>query len=939
MSLTLPIIVYGNGDLFAEYFNAIVATFGMNDFNRLLRITILLAGFTASFGFIFKQDLMVMVRWLGLFYLVIYVLFLPQASVIIVDRINGNKEVAVDHVPLGLSILASYTSVIGDTLTRTIESNFTMPDYMPYHKTGMVFASQLFEASSQFEITDAVFDKNLSEFVHQCIFYDVLLNKYSLDALTSSTNIWELVSAHASPARAFIYNDTIYTCKEGITYLTRDWKAAIDNAITKYSERIYPSVSKESAKSKILVDLPLSYSYLTHVSESATTIMQQNLMENAIQRGVVSMGTSLNATAAIESYAYARAQEQKRLTNKTIGDMAAYWLPLMKNAFEAIMYGSFIFILLLSIFPFGLHILKNYLYTLVWLQTWAPLYAIINLIVSYYAQIHSSAAAIDGLSLKASAGILQINSDIAGLAGYLTLTVPFISAGLVKSMAGTFTHISQFVGGVTQSTGGTAAAEGATGNMSFGNTSLNNHNNFNTSSNHLDTSGRVSSGTLTTQDFGGSLLTKMSDGSVVMDMKSATSSLPLTPNIAGSIRESYSNQAEHSTSAALNDGQAFSQSMSNAMREMNQLGSHLNNSEGSSEGWTQGMNADVSKAFHSNKSITQDYASKHGLSYGDAANVLSNAYIDSKLSASLGVDSGRTLPGKFASLVTGIKGGASASGSTGASRTAGHTSFDNNNHDFSDAHSYIQNSGYSENVNVIERASHDHSLKVGNEMGNRYASDMSASFDKAESARSDMQSNWSQAESARQYASYAEEKANSINENASQRFKEWVMNQPGTDGKDRMGYSGAAAVLQDPKTAMHYGSLFMEQYKQEIESGFKAENTTHNLPATDSQTRHRYESNNHRIKPGSEVRSGYENEKNVINEKASNQGLTNNLVDHSIKTDTENKLSAGIKKAEAGKSNVTQSGSKEIDDFHTESSRYRHGGLLHDLKNSIDTKE
>jgi hypothetical protein len=228
---------------------------------------------------------------------------------------------------------------------------------------------------------------------------------------------------------------------------------------------------------------------------------------------------------------------------------------------------------------------------------------------------------------------------------------------------------------------------------------------------------------------------------------------------------------------------------------------------------------------------------------------------------------------------------------------------------------------------------------VGNEKGNRFASDMSASFDKAESARSDMQSNWSQAESARQYASYAEEKANSINENASQRFKEWVMNQPGTDGKDRMGYSGAAAVLQDPNTAMHYGSLFMEQYKQEIESGFKAENTTHHLPATDSQTRNQYESNNHQIKQGSKIRSGYENEKNVINEKASHQGLTNNLVDHSIKTDTENKLSTGANKAEAGKSKVTQTGSKEIDDFHTESSRHRHGGLLHDLKNSIDTTE
>jgi hypothetical protein len=242
-------------------------------------------------------------------------------------------------------------------------------------------------------------------------------------------------------------------------------------------------------------------------------------------------------------------------------------------------------------------------------------------------------------------------------------------------------------------------------------------------------------------------------------------------------------------------------------------------------------------------------------------------------------------------------------------------------------------------VNAIQRASHDHSLKIGNEKGNRFASDMSASFDKAESARSDMQSNWSQAESARQYASYAEERANSINDNASQHFKEWLMNQPGTDGKDRMGYSGAAAVLQDPNAAMHYGSRFMEEYKHEIESGFSADSNKHHLSATDKEIKHHYESNNHRIKQGGQIRSGYQNEKREIDEKASNQGLANTLVDHSIKTDTENKLAAGKHDTEAGKDKVAKTGLQEIDAFHAENSRARHGGLLHNLKNGIETKE
>ena len=100
----------------------------------------------------------------------------------------------------------------------------------------------------------------------------------------------------------------------------------------------------------------------------------------------------------------------------------------------------FIFIVLLSVFPFGWIVLKNYLFTLLWIQLWAPLYAVINLLVSYYAAIQSTAAANGALTLKSMPGLLQINSDIAGLAGYLTLSVPFLSAGLARGMASTLTQ-------------------------------------------------------------------------------------------------------------------------------------------------------------------------------------------------------------------------------------------------------------------------------------------------------------------------------------------------------------------------------------------------------------------------------------------------------------------------------------------------------------------
>lgn len=924
MSQTLPVIVYGNGDLFREYFNAIVAAMGHGShFSTLLHISILLAGFTVIFSFIVRRDLMEMVKWLGIFYIAIYILFLPQTSIVIIDRVNGDANYAVDHVPLGLALVASYTSAIGDALTQNLESNFTMPDYQPYHRTGMVFASRLVEAASQFEIVDEKFDGNLKGFVHQCVFYDLLLNKYSINALMSAPNVWTLVSENASPARSFIYDGNVTTCKDGVRKLTENWKAAIDSAAQAYGKRIYPNAAKEKAKGLLMLDLPMSYQYLTKLADSASNIMQQNLMANAISRGIISMNAKLNTAASMESYAFARAQEQKRLTNKTLGDMAAHWLPLMKNAFEAIMYGSFIFIILLSVFPFGWMIFKNYVYTFLWIQIWAPLYAIINLIVSYYAQLHSVAATDGALSLNAMSGILQINSDISGLAGYLTLSVPFLSAGLVKGMASTFTQLSQYVGGVTQSAGGTAAQEAVTGNMSFGNTSLDNHSAFNTSANHFDTSGRMSAGSFTTQMAGGSSLTVTADGSGVLDMRNAMSNLGASINFAESLRSSYSQQADRAFTAAQNDSVGFSKASNAALRDVSEVSRHWGKSTASGEGWNFSTNAGTAKAISNIQRMTEDFATRHHISYGESANLLANAHVSGQ--ASIGVGTGeKILP---------VSVGGSASG--GMSRTAGHNSSTDKSALFSEAQSYAKDNHYSENVDVVQRAVQDHSLRTNSEEGNRLVDNASASFDKAESFRRDRQSNLSQAESAREMASKVEEKADSINVNANQAFAEWLVNQPGTDGKGRLGYRGAERLKQDTDGMMHYARQYAEQHQSTMTSHWQR-----NLAATKGEITHRYQAEQQHIPDQSTIETHRSINKSDIENRAHHQGLVpEHVIDHSAKQQAENLLNDNQRKVSDGKKDIAHQGKVETKKVKDERSRDRHGTLLGDMWNDIDTKD
>src|SRR5262245_3921517 len=120
----LPVIVYGNGDLYRELFNAISLTLNTSSFGHLLKFAIAITGTWAIIRYSIEKSLQVFLRWLLLYYVAFYIIYIPQVTVTILDQLHPGKAYAVDHVPLGLGVVASYTSTIGAGLTQLIEKNF-----------------------------------------------------------------------------------------------------------------------------------------------------------------------------------------------------------------------------------------------------------------------------------------------------------------------------------------------------------------------------------------------------------------------------------------------------------------------------------------------------------------------------------------------------------------------------------------------------------------------------------------------------------------------------------------------------------------------------------------------------------------------------------------------------------------------------------------------
>ena len=64
-----------------------------------------------------------------------------------------------------------------------MEKTFSLPGDLTYQKTGVAMASRIVLASTQFQVTDPNFAQSVHSFVQQCVFYDVLLHKYSWNDL------------------------------------------------------------------------------------------------------------------------------------------------------------------------------------------------------------------------------------------------------------------------------------------------------------------------------------------------------------------------------------------------------------------------------------------------------------------------------------------------------------------------------------------------------------------------------------------------------------------------------------------------------------------------------------------------------------------------------------------------------------------------------------
>jgi conjugal transfer mating pair stabilization protein TraG len=569
----VEIFTVGGGDYLVNVFQAVAAWTGNGGYKSLIQVVLVMGLGLSALTLAFNQDWRAWINWFLGATLIYSCLMVPRLDVHVTDRLNPSLAPAnVSNVPLGLALMASFTSQVGDYLTGSAEVVFGLPGDLNYSKNGMIYGARLYDATRSLRISDPEFAANLDEHFRQCVFYDVLLGRYSMKQLAETNDIWATI-APGSQARAqrFLTRDAsgivtsnIVTCREAFTALDGQWGALIHSMGTVFGRQLYPNQTEALAKAKLFADLPVAYQYLAGVSASASDIFKQTLTINAMSQAMHSMSGGSGA-GNVDVYAQTRADIQTERTYGSIASNAMKWVPLLNIVLTVLFYALFPVLFPLFLMPkTGPVALKGYVVGFFYLAAWGPLFVILHMMLMFKGSAEMTAVAgSNGLSLASFTGMADVNSDIGLLAGYLIASVPFLAGGVAKG-AMAISHNATSYLNPSQNAAEEAAREASTGNVALGNTSFENSTVLTRqfAQGTIAPSFTYGAGQTRTFSDSGSMTTSFPEGSYD---QVPNSSYPFTPTLghdfssrlstmasqARSNSESYANVAAESTSSAL----------------------------------------------------------------------------------------------------------------------------------------------------------------------------------------------------------------------------------------------------------------------------------------------------------------------------------------------------------------------------------------------------
>jgi hypothetical protein len=568
----------------------------------------------------------------------------------------------------------------------------------------------------------------------------------------------------------------IIPCRTGAQgVLTTDWNLEIDRAQRLYGVRFNSHLNMTDAAAKLMADLPISYDYLAGISRSGGDIIRANMMTNLFRRSFGNAAAAADASAAAQDFALAQAERQQLQTYQVMGKLAAKLLPMLKNIYEGLLYGMFPFLFLVFMLPIGVKIFLAYLKNIVWLQLWAPLYAILNLLMTLGAQKYSTAAAAQlggqALSLATHSGLAFVNTETAVIAGYIGLSIPLIAYGLVSGGQMALSQLAAQVGAVAQVAANQSSASTSTGNINLATLGA-----YNTGMFKNDTNALTNYGQGQYNDIYGNTNTLARGG------RHALSHLHNDVGVAADMGETLQFAKRQSLAELEQTTQSHARQYADGLATSLDSALDMSRSSGfgfqKGDGWNQQETAAWSRLAHSSEEVSQQLKDRYGFSQEQADKITYTAVADLHASADLR----RGSPGG-----QGVSGGV---GITGQLRVQGdHTEIDKLTQAYETARSALDRETVNQGVEALENYGRTTNYQASESGSNELSSRLHSSLQDTLSAEQRWQSAHTAQVQAQAEWSRVGTDSQSIRANLIQEFAEDMR---------ASGHSQAQELLSDP---------------------------------------------------------------------------------------------------------------------------------------------
>ncbi|MTC62437.1 conjugal transfer mating-pair stabilization protein TraG [Providencia alcalifaciens] len=943
------VYVLGGGEYMMNVFNGVAALIGSDSWTSMYRIALTLSGVAVLVSFMKAHDPKELLKFVVMMVMMSSILLVPKHTVHIIDRANPTGVYLVENVPVGLAVPARFITSIGTSLTEAYETVFHTPDALTYSKTGMLFGADLVGNVSDILSVDGDLAELMGLYTKNCVIGDILINhKYSFQELMNSRDPYTLIFQKPSPLRGIIVpngnsaavgangaaQSGFWTCEDmarRVLMPKLNLDATTGGKTWNYTvKQIFGG--RPDANVLYASMLGDSYNFYYQGGETASQLMRSSVVMNALKQGISGYSAQSGDTASLVNLASTSSYNKMRLSWATSSQVAVAFVPILNTILLSLVIALFpIFILLVVIHTLTGRMLFNYIMSIIYLQSWPPMFAILNYATSFY--LRGKTGGMD-FNLANQASIQQMHSDIGLIAGWLSISIPFIALAIVKGVGPAIAQAGNYLGTAINSSATATSSQAADGNWSF-----NNMQTGNVSGNKWDTNASFRDGQMTRQLSSGATSTLTSNGQEVVDTSGAMSRMAVSIKGSDAMVSSLQQSARHAKATAAASMNAYQSSVNSAWNQASQFSKQYGNSATDSTTTDSGVSSSQTEGFKKLINATETRAKNDNISNEEAFSKLVSENLDVSSTKGAKAEGGLSLPviGGAQGYIDGNTRDTDSSQSSVQDRGARHKdarseASSQTTRDFNEALDMINNSKLSEGTNRHDNQTNSEVEQFGatlNIAKNQYEQYSRSTTESQE--YSDM-------------ASFAQNNSAQIDRNLDQEFASYVRRKAPSYADEILGNTSDMRVAKERDALAQ--SFVKERLLPQLESDYAqnrekidakdASMSTGHIPSS-SALISEYQSNDNRIKTMStDADIKHDTAQTVQSKEALNKENIVNI---------KGKIEEGKNKINQNNQNLNDNYKKVSDDYYnkikTEKDKLKEKGIIVDdkkIENKVEPK-